>query len=119
METLEDLSVAERGSFYTIRGIGGDLAEWEEGIPKVLREAEIGTPTALYLTTGEAVNAYVGTIPNPERDKFPDDLLLLMFPLDGLNIVKLALFRLMYGDIWFDDMVRKMRKTVRHSALRG
>ena len=43
---------------------------------------------------------------NPEGvNKFRPGVNFLAFPLDGLDINKLAILRLQMGDRWFDDMV--------------
>lgn len=107
VHVLNDLQQAEDGSYYTIRGAGGDLSEWVTGLTKVLKEEGIGTPTAWYTTTGRAVNEYAR--PTSPFDAFQDDLVFLLFPLDGLDVGRLALFRIRAGDVWFDDMVQNMR----------
>lgn len=110
ISTLTDLNEAEQGSYYTILGAGGDLNEWVEGYEKLLKEQEIGQPVAWYSTTGEAVNEYA----NPARwqDAFQSDLTILLFPLDGLNVGRLAMFKLQMQDRWFDDVVQNMRARV-------
>jgi len=107
VEVLEDLSRAVEGSFYTICGAGGDLDEWIEGMTKMLIEAEIGAPKAWYKTTGAAVNAFAQ--PFRRTDWFPSDLQILLFPLDGLDVARLAIFRLRAEDRWFDDIIANMR----------
>lgn len=107
--TLENLSEAKNGSYYTIRGTGGDLDEWVNGYEKLMSDAGIGKPTAWFTTTGLAVNEYAQ--PARWQDAFAPDLTLLMFPLDGLVTGKLAMFRLQMGDVWFDDMIDNMSPT--------
>ena len=36
---------------------------------------------------------------------YPDDLTFLMFPLTGLNMGRLAIFKILMSDRWFDDIV--------------
>lgn len=104
---LRSLRHAEDGSYYTITGAGGDLNEWVEGIEKLLAEKEIGKPKRWYTTTGADVNEYVH--PAREDDRYPDDLTFLMFPLDGLDISRLAIFKIRMEDRWFDDIVQNIR----------
>lgn len=114
METVTEnaqLVEAERGSYYTILGVGGDMQEWVDGYAKMLTEAHVGVPARWLHTTGAAVNAYVtregGTL-HPD-DTFPVDLNILLFSLEHLAVVPLAMFRLGMGDWWFDDLVASMR----------
>lgn len=103
----EDLERAYDGSFYTISGAGGDLDEWVEGYEKMLAElADIDKPTEWFQTTGAAVNEFAG---ENNTNPFLDDCVLLLFPLDGLNIGALAMFKLAAGDRWFDDVIDNMR----------
>lgn len=109
VQVLADLEPAYQGSYYTILGAGGDLDEWVVGVTGLLTEVGIGTPTAWFLTAGAAVNEYAGDNVEP-RDQFQPDLPILMFPLDGLDIGKLAMFKIQMGDRWFDDVIDNMRK---------
>ena len=111
VETLKNLKEAEDGSFYTIRGAGGELSEWVTGLGDMLDEAEIGRPSVWYRTTGAAVNRYANDKHRGlyYKDAFKDDLPILMFPLDGLDRGRLAMFRLTTDDKWFDDMIANMR----------
>jgi len=101
IKELEDLTQARAESWYTIIGCGGDLYEWVEGYEKAMSAAEIGTPVQWYRTTGHAVNELTQ---GEGFDRFPADLTMLLFPLDGLNAGSLALFKLAMGDRWFDDI---------------
>lgn len=101
---------AYRGSFYTILGAGGDLAKWTDGYDKLLVERGIGKPTTWYRTTGAAINRYAVSDGSTNGDPFADDLIVLMFPLDGLDLGKLAFFRIQKMDRWFDDIIDNMRR---------
>ena len=103
-----DLAAAQEGSWYTILGAGGDLSEWVNGYQEMLTEQGIGTPKAWYTSTGKDVNDYLA--PEDNRDCFQDDLVILMFPLDGLNVGKLAMFKLQMEDKWFDDIAGNIRR---------
>jgi hypothetical protein len=106
-----ELTAATEGSYFTILGAGGDLQEWVDGITDALREAQIGTPAAWYVTTGAAINRHAeqGHAVIADRDRFQPDLVVLMFPLDGLAVGKLAMFKLQTGAAWFDDILDNMR----------
>lgn len=100
-----DLHAAYQGSWYFIAGCGGDLSEWTDGITNALTSRGIGAPSAWYVTTGQAVNDYA----QATNDPFPPELVCLLFPLEGLDVGKLALFKLAAGDRWFDDVIDNMR----------
>lgn len=101
-----DVQKAYDGSWYFIAGTGGDLAEWVEGYEKALATHEVGKPTAWFQTTGAAINGLAG----PENtNPYPDDLTCLLFPLDGLDVGRLALFKIAMEDRWFDDVIDNMR----------
>lgn len=93
---------AYSGSWYTIAGCGGDLNEWETGYSKLLGEQGIGSDISWHRFTGRDYNKAFGLT---GTNRYPDDLMFLCFPLDNLNVGKLAMFKLMMGDRWFDDMV--------------
>ncbi len=100
--TAKDIDLAYDGWFYTILGAGGDLNEWIEGVGGALVKNGIGTPVQWYSTKGKALNDrwdLTGT------ERFDDDLTILMFALDGLNVGKLAMFKLAMGDRWFTDII--------------
>ena len=104
----EQLYPLYSGSAYTIIGCGGDLHEWITGLTKMLKEQEIGEPKKWYTFNGALVNDYACEIPCKD-DRFQSDIIFLAFPLDGLNLGKLAMFKLQMQDRWFDDIVDNMR----------
>jgi hypothetical protein len=110
MITKADLLAARQGSYYTILGCGGPLEEWPKQIEPLMEEAGIGRPSAWYHTTGAEVNEFAeqGGYRMQSRDLFPPDLQILMFPLDGLNGGKLAMFKIQMEDRWFDDIIDNM-----------
>lgn len=98
----EVLRKAYDGSYYTITGAGGDLQEWKDGYASMLAEQEIGVIAEWVDFTGKDMNDefnLTGTT------RYPDDLHFLAFPLNGLNVGKLAIFKIKMGDRWFDDIV--------------
>lgn len=93
---------AYEGSYYTIIGCGGDLKEWKEGYNKMLKEQGIGEPKEWHHFTGKEYNEEFETTGN---NRYPDDLNFLCFPLGGMDVGKLAMFKLAMQDRWFDDIV--------------
>ena len=94
------------GSYYTIVGCGGDLKEWTDGYEKMLREEGIGCPVKWVQFTGKDMNEFYKLKGNVAYD---DDIQFLAFPLDGLDVGKLAMFKLTMQDRWFDDIVENNR----------
>ena len=99
--------MAYEGSYYTITGCGGDLQAWKDGYEKLLAEKKIGKPLAWYDFTGADMNAEYGLT---GLNAYEDDLRFLCFPLDGLDIGRLAFFKLIAADRWFDDIVDNNRR---------
>lgn len=90
------------GSYYTIIGCGGDPSEWKQGYQDMLNKSDIGTIKEWYEFTGDDMNKeynLTGT------NAYKDDLHFLAFPIDNLNVNKLAIFKLHMNDRWFDDIV--------------
>jgi hypothetical protein len=97
-----DFDAMNNGSYYTIVGTGGDLDEWITGYNKLLAEEGIGKPSEWLTFKGEAINSRY----NLQGDNaFKPDTTFLVFPLDGLDVGKLAMFKLRMNDKWFDDLV--------------
>lgn len=102
-KTLEE---AYNGSYYTITGAGGDINEWKNGYQDMLTEQGIGTIAKWLEFTGKDMNIEFEL----EGDKkYQDDLHFLAFSLEGLNVGKLAMFKLQMGDRWFDDIADNLR----------
>jgi hypothetical protein len=116
--TPANLEAAYKGSYYTILGAGGDPQEWINGITDLFVEQGVGTPAEWFTSTGKAINEFAEARgPVAERDHFPEGLTVLMFKLDGLHGGKLAMFKLMAGDSWFDDIVDNMVDDVEDDEL--
>ena len=98
----QDLDLLYNGSAYTITGAGGDLNEWVKGYEKLLTEENIGTPQKWYTFKGKVMNDKYDLSGD---NRYPDDLTFLCFNLEGLNVGKLAVFKLKMQDRWFDDIV--------------
>lgn len=93
---------AYEGSYFTLIGCGGDLQEWKDGIKELLASKGIGEPKEYHSFLGEEYNEEFQTTGN---NRYPDDLVFLCFPLDGLDVARLAMFKLIVGARWFDDIV--------------
>lgn len=98
----EVLRKAYEGSYYTIIGAGGDLEEWKKGYSGLLAEKKIGSVSEWVSFRGSAVNEEFGLTGD---NRYDHGLTFLAFPLDGLDVGKLAIFKLQMGDRWFDDVV--------------
>ena len=96
-----------KGSYYTIIGCGGNLEEWKDGYNKMLNGRGIGAPTEWIHFTGKEMNEEYSL---KGDNAYPDDLNFLAFSLEGLDIGKLAIFKLEEAmDRWFDDIVDNNR----------
>lgn len=103
--TIENKNVFQRmykESWYTIIGCGGDLEEWKDGYNKLLNARGIGVPKEWVHFTGKEMNEEYDL---EEDKKYPDDLHFLAFSLEGLDVNKLAIFKVQMQDRWFDDIV--------------
>lgn len=109
ISTIGELQAAYNASCYFIAGVGGDVDEWIEGYEKWLADEEIGKPVGWLRTTGAAVNFFAGS-GLADDGYFPLDLTCLMFPLHGLHLGKLAIFKIAHQDRWFDDVIDNMRR---------
>lgn len=108
---LENLEVARENSYYTIVVGPEDLEVWINGYEEQLAAAGIGVPKEWFRTTGATVNAFAEKVKGRtirNRDKFPEDVEILLFPLNDLNIGKLAIFKIQWQDRWFDDVIANM-----------
>lgn len=95
-------NAAYEGSYYTIIGCGGECNEWVKGYCGQLEEIGIGTPKEFFTFTGADMNAAYGLTGN---NAYQDELHCIMFSLNGLEVVKLAVFKQLMMDRWFDDIV--------------
>lgn len=102
-----DLKRAYAGSYYFIAGTGGPLEDWVTEYEKRLEEDGCGKPVAWFQTTGGSINDFCGSANN---NPYPVDLTCLLFPLDGMNVGKLAMFKIAYENRWFDDVIDNMRR---------
>lgn len=109
---IADLQKANSESWYFIAGAGGDLQDWVTGYQDLMETAGIGKPTSWFYSSGATVNLAMRTIHGGDihpDDEFPNNLTCLLFPLEGLNISALAMFKLRMQDRWFDDVVDNVR----------
>lgn len=102
VKKLTDIERLQKDSLYTIMGVGGDINEWVSGYNDMLAKEKIGTPKQWYTFKGKEVNSTFNLSGN---NKFQNNLTFLAFTLDGLNVGKLAIFKLKNGDRWSDDII--------------
>lgn len=97
----EELEQLRGKSAYTIVGVG-DIDEYKKGYEELMKREGIGKPISWHTFTGKLMNdSYNLTGDN----RYPNDLVFLCFPLDGLNVGKLAMFKLRMEDRWLDDVI--------------
>lgn len=102
ISTAEEFEMLYKGSAYTVTGAGGPLEDWMIQITKALEEGEIGTPKEFYTFKGKQMNENYSLSGNTA---YKDDITFLSFPLDNLDVGKLAMFKIRMQDRWFDDIV--------------
>ena len=66
----------------------------------------IGKPKTFYIFSGKLTNEFAGQ----NGDPFKEDIIMLAFSHEGLNVGKLAVFKVGMGDRWFDDIIDNMRR---------
>jgi hypothetical protein len=110
--TAADIQIAYRRSYYFIAGVGGDTNEWVVGYNDLLAKEKIGTPISWLKATGAQVNDYAfpGGWLSVWSQCFQPGLTILMFPLEGLDMGRLAIFKIRMEDRWFDDVIDNMRR---------
>lgn len=89
------------GSWYTIIGVD-NIEEWKSGMKFILKNENIGEIKEFESFTGEEMNRFYHL---KGKIAYKNDLKFLSFSLDGLNVMKLAMFKLSHCDRWFDDIV--------------
>lgn len=111
---VDDLKEAYDGSWYFIAGAGDPLEEWVTGYEELMEQKNIGKPTKWCKTNGAAINSFADsrTYFIQPNDRFRGDLTCLLFPLDGLDMAVLPIFKLGMQDRWFDDVIQNMRRPV-------
>lgn len=107
-------NAAYNGSYYTIIGCGGNLNEWATGYRELLEERGIGTHKEFITFKGADMNKIYGLTGD---NSYNNELTFLMFPLDTLDVEKLAIFKLQACDRWFDDIVDNNQR--RQSDING
>ena len=99
---MVDFELMESESWYTITGVGGDEDGWKQGYQDILDEDNIGTIQKWVEFTGADMNAHYGLT---DENAYQDDLHFLAFPLNCLDVDKLAIVKIRMSDRWFDDIV--------------
>lgn len=107
-------NAAYNGSYYTILGCAGDLNVWTAGYKELLETRGIGTHKEFITFKGADMNEFYGLTGD---NAYNDEQTCLMFPLNALDVAKLAIFKLQAGDRWFDDIVDNNQR--RQEAING
>jgi len=97
--TLERL---ENGSAFTVSGAGGNINDWAIGLKKMLKDKNIGHVDIFYTWTGKFMNE---TYKLSGKVAYPDNFVFIAFPIEGMDIGKLAIFKMEFGARWLDDIV--------------
>lgn len=100
-DTLSILDELYEASAYTITGVK-DTDQFMKGYNDWLADLEIGQVDTFYSFTGKQMNKKYNLHGNVA---YQPNLHFLAFKLDGLNIPKLAMFKIRMEDRWFDDIV--------------
>ena len=100
--TKSELLSLTDNSAFTIEGAGGDLNEWCIGLNEMLAKENIGQVKTFYTFTGKLMNSVYNLTGS---NAYQNDLTFLCFMLDGLDIGKLAMFKMKFGARWLDDIV--------------
>ena len=103
----DNIHQAYEGWYYTILGAGGKMQEWYDGYQDFLNRKGIGTIKQWYSTTGKVLNDRYRL---KGKNRFKDNLKILMFPLDGLDTGKLAMLKITLEDRWFTDVIDNARR---------
>ena len=102
VKDADTLCELENASAFTVIGAGGDLNEWCIGLNEMLANEKIGQVTEFYRFKGKLMNK---TYELAGNTAYNEDITFLSFKLDGLDIGKLAMFKLKFGARWLDDIV--------------
>lgn len=93
---------AYNGSYFTVLGAGGPISDWTDGLTGMLAEEGMGEPKEFIVFSGKDMNRHYGLT---GTNAYDGSLTCVMFPLDGIDTVKLAMFKMAIGARWFDDIV--------------
>ena len=92
-------------SAFTFEGLGFDnFDELKDQINETLEQENIGRVKSenFFTYKGKDMNDYYGLTGS---NRYPDDLTFVSFLFDGLDIGRLAMFKIRIGARWFDDIV--------------
>ena len=104
-ETDDLLDKAYKGSYLTVIGAGGSIEDWKEGLQSMFDREKIGKVSEWIVFNGTDMNTKYKL---KGSKAYPGDLTFLACPLDGLDVGKLAMFRLRFDPNsmkWFSDIV--------------
>lgn len=93
------------GSAFTFEGLGFDsFDELKDQINEILEQENIGRVKSenFFTYKGKDMNDYYLLTGS---NRYPDDLTFVSFLNDGLDIGRLAMFKIRIGARWYDDIV--------------
>lgn len=99
---ISDLDKLYKGSYSTILGAGGPIEEWIDGISDWMKENDLGEMSDIYVFKGSDVNKKYGL---SGKNQFKNDLVILAWSNNKINMSKYAVKRLSMGIRWFDDII--------------
>ena len=124
-EAVETIQFRDLKSIKTlamvVTGAGGEPQQWSDGIDGLLKNGEIVTGDAPSFSKVAVIKGNKLDVSDEElafqpkmnildRDQGRTDLLLVFNPAVQVNVGKLAMWRLRFGDImWLEDFVRICR----------
>jgi len=104
--TFEELQELNKNKEFgiVVLGAGGNFKDWVVGIAKVLKDEKIAEGKDVFTDAAKLTG-------NKKGDNGRTDLVLLFNPKCKLNIEKLAIWRIKFGDVsWIEDFVVNYRK---------
>lgn len=102
ISTEKEIKELYDNSYSTILGAGGDLQEWVDGITNWMKENNFGEMSNIVTFKGKDVN----DLYNLEGDnRFKDDLTILAWSNDKIDMGRYCIPRMQMGIRWFDDII--------------
>lgn len=105
---MNEIEQAYDGWYYTVwcNVKNEDQNELIQAIESSLLREDCGTPKQWFKASGEAINQKFGL----DGSYIKEDAEFLMFDYEGMNVGKLALFKLAMKDRWFTDIIDNARR---------
>lgn len=98
----QEIKEVYNNSYSTILGAGGDLQEWVNGITEWMKENNFGEMSNIVTFKGKDVNKIWDL---KDNNKLPNDLTILAWSNDKIDLNKYCISRMQMGIRWFDDII--------------